>query len=212
MRDDGTGRRLAGYRVAPPAPHRGDGQAPPYLASPVYRDMLTDLVIRLAGVSQPRLRTVFGTVLGTDLPASATPGTAYAAIAGHFLALELVDGVVAARPAAVAGTVVDNAGVVTVLADERLLPTGTAGQMSLHLGRDSVADPAPPSGGGVAEQLCWLAARTGGLPAGFLVISAAGTSQPGLPARPGPVRVHGPRGSALAGLLITSEVTRDIAA
>jgi hypothetical protein len=173
MNPRASGPSLRGYRVAQAA-----GEKP--VLSRIYEPMLLESPVPLQAFSKARVAPALALFV-SGLPASATAGLAWAAVAGVFAAVEFTQ---------------RDASPDAVLIGERLLPDGIfQEELRLDLDGRPLAAWRVAEIGGPGPLLAWLAAAVGGIEPGQIVLlgGPAGARLPG----EGTLLVAGTAGSML---------------
>lgn len=178
-----------GYKIGLTSPAK---QAQMGIDQPIWghidATMLVEDVLSLRRFIQPRLEPELAVVLRAPVPSRASPGTAWAAVAGFLLAVDVLDSVWEGYRFTAAEVVADNAsGGAFVLGQRLLQPMDVRGWLRLSLNGRVVTEGPLEALADVGHQLCWLAEQTGGLAAGQLV--GLGSPAAAVPAEPGVLEV-----------------------
>lgn len=177
---------VKGYKLGLLSPAK---QAQMGISTPIWGRirpaMLADGPISLKSFLQPRVEPELAVLLRAPIPPDATPGAAWAAIAGFVLCADVLDSVWEGYRFSAPEVIADNASAGACVLGERLLgPEKLEGTLRLHLDGRVLSEGPVASLGDPGQRLCWLASQTGGLAAGQVVAlgspAAAVELQPGL--------------------------------
>ncbi|AEV16346.1 Hydratase/decarboxylase [Thermus sp. CCB_US3_UF1] len=152
--------------------------------------------VELSRFLQPRAEPEVAVFLKEDLPPGATPGRAYGAVAGFFLAVDLLDSVWEGYRFTASEVVADNASGGGFLLGLRPWARLPRGHLRLYLNGERVAEGPVEALGDPGERLSWLAERVGGLRAGQVVF--LGSPAPAVPLERGVLEVWAEGGVLLA--------------
>lgn len=180
------GGPVKGYKLGLISPAK---QAQMGISAPIWgrirADMLPEGPVSLKAFLQPRVEPEVAVLLRAPVPPDATPGAAWAAVAGFVLCADILDSVWEGYRFSAPEVVADNAsGGAFVLGERLLAPDRLDGNLRLYLDGRLLAEGPVSSLGDPGQRLCWLASQTGGLAAGHVVPlgspAAAVPLQPGL--------------------------------
>lgn len=196
----GEGREVLGYKLGLVGPAK---QAQMGVDSPiygrVYEGMILGSPVSLGSMVQPRLEPELAVVLGEDLPPGTSPGAAYMAVYGIFLAIDFLNSIWRDYNFNVADVIADNASGGGFLLGERLLIEPLEGNLRLYHNGQLLTEGPVGDTGNIGERLVWLSETVGGLEAGQVIF--LGSPAVAQVATPGMIELYGPKGSALlAGL------------
>lgn len=139
---------------------------------PIFGRVLAGMLwerVNLSKLIQPRAEPEVAVVLRADLPPGVSPGRAYQAIGGYFLAVDILDSVWEGYRFTLPEVVADNASGGGFLLALRRLDRLPRGSLRLYLNGEKVAEGAVEALGDPGARLSWLAERVGGLSAGQVV-------------------------------------------
>lgn len=192
----GEGRELKGYKLGllSPAKQQQMGVDAP-VHGRVYPEMLLESPVSLGQFIQPRFEPELAAVLKDDVSPDATPGAAFLAVGGVFLAIDLLDSIWEGYDFRITDVVADNASGGGFLLGERPMDLPVEGELRLYLDGELLAEGPLDVLGDPGEKLAWLAGEVGGLKAGQMVFLGSPVAAQAV--RPGTLELHGPNGSAL---------------
>lgn len=185
-----AGGPLKGYKIGLTSPAK---QAQMGIDQPIWgrvdAAMIVDGVLSLERFIQPRWEPELVALLKAPVPADATPGTAWGAIAGFLLAVDVLDSVWEGYRFSAAEVIADNASGGAFLLGPRMLPPGRVrGMLRLYVNGQALTEGPVEALGDAGQQLCWLARQTGGLEAGQLV--GLGSPAAAVPAQAGLLEIQ----------------------
>lgn len=192
----GEGRELKGYKLGllSPAKQQQMGVDAP-IHGRVYPEMLLESPVSLNRFIQPRFEPELAAVLKDDVPSDATPGAAFLAVGGVFLAIDLLDSIWEGYDFRITDVVADNASGGGFLLGEKLMELPVDGQLRLYIDGELLAQGSLDVLGDPGEKLAWLASEVGGLKAGQVVFLGSPVAAQAV--RPGTLELYGPDGSTL---------------
>ena len=184
------GGPIKGYKIGLISPAK---QAQMGIDQPIWgrveAAMIVDGPLSLSRFIQPRWEPELVALLKAPVPADATPGTAWGAIAGFLLAVDVLDSVWEGYRFSAAEVIADNASGGAFLLGPRLLSPGqVSGTLRLWVNGQAVTEGPIEALGDAGQQLCWLARQTGGLEAGQLV--GLGSPAAAMPAQTGLLEIQ----------------------
>lgn len=162
---------LKGYKLGLVSPAK---QAQMGLSAPIWGRILARTVadgpVSARAFVQPRVEPEVAVVLRDPVPPGATPGEAWAAVAGFVLCADILDSVWKGYRFSAPEVVADNASAGALVLGERLLSTESVrGELRLFLDGRLVAGGPVSALGDPGQRLSWLASQAGGLPAPSVV-------------------------------------------
>ncbi|MFO7274163.1 MAG: fumarylacetoacetate hydrolase family protein [Bacillota bacterium] len=180
---------VKGYKIGLTSPAK---QAQMGIDQPIWgridATMVVDGPLSLRRFVQPRLEPELAVLLKAPVPPDASPGAAWAAVAGFVLAVDVLDSVWEGYRFTAPEVVADNASGGAFILGQRLLqPAEIRGTLRLYLNGRPVTEGPVEALADTGQQLCWLASRTGGLAAGQFV--GLGSPAAAVPAEPGVLEV-----------------------